>query len=142
MPARHSNCGKPGRGALSDSVREYVRRHYVEPALARGELTVRVIAGDVHRELGLTSRVPSVCNALKKQSFLNANGLRLEKVEGPPSKQSTTVTYTYSFVSEAPAQAHPFWSLRGVGKEIFREYGGGEAFLSGERKRFFGDEGE
>jgi len=138
MQTTSTGRSDPEWGGLSDSVREYVREHYLEPALSRGQVTVRVVAGDVHRGLGLTGRVPSVCSALKKQSFLAANGLRLEKVEGPPSKQSTTVVYTYSFTSGAPKRTHPFWSLRGAAKDVFREIGGGEAFLAAERKSFFG----
>lgn len=128
----------PEWGEHSNSVREYVRKRYLEPSRARGESQVRVVVGEVHRGLGLANRVPLVCNALKGSRFLQQNGLKLEKVEGPPSGLSTTVVYTFSFVSDSRKERHPLWSLQGVAKDLFREIGGGEAFLSDERKNFFG----
>jgi hypothetical protein len=36
----------------AESIREYVAKHYIEPARRAGEHRVRVIAGEVHRSLG------------------------------------------------------------------------------------------
>jgi len=36
----------------AESIREYVAKHYIEPARRAGEHRVRVIADEVHRSLG------------------------------------------------------------------------------------------
>ena len=138
------NTTRTGSASKSDDVRQHVREKYIQPARARGDRTVRVPVGDVHRSLRLANLVPLVCNALKSKAFLNENCLLLLEVEGPPSGLSTTVVYTYKLESGAPGEAppsHPFWELRGVAAELFREYGGGEAFLRSERSGFFGPSG-
>lgn len=70
---------------LADQVKEFARNQYIEPARRRGEATVRIVAGDVHRALRFVNRVPTVCTALRSTGFLRNNGLILEKREGPPS---------------------------------------------------------
>jgi hypothetical protein len=119
----------------TDRVREYARRHYVEPARQRGEMKVKIVAGDVHRALHLTNRVPLVVSALGSREFLTKNHLRIENKEGPPSMQSTTVTFTYALedVAAVKPEQDPFYALRGIAKDVFRELGGGEAFLKSER---------
>jgi hypothetical protein len=122
-------------------VREHVREKYIEPARRRGDALVRVPVGEVHRALRLTNLVPLVCNALKSKIFLRENCLVLVEVEGPPSGLSTTVVYTYKLQSVSKGREepnHPFWNLRGVAADLFRGYGGGEAFLRDERTGFFG----
>jgi hypothetical protein len=119
----------------TDRVREYARQHYIEPARRRGEMKVKIVAGDVHRALRLTNRVPLVVSALGSREFLRKNHLHIENKEGPPSMQSTTVTFTYALEEIAPPKPEqdPFYALRGVAKDVFRELGGGEAFLKAER---------
>ena len=79
----------------TESVRGYVKGEYIEPARRRHEVLVRVVAGEVQKALGLRQRIPLVCEALKSRKFLEENHLLLEKLEGPPSGQSKTVTFTY-----------------------------------------------
>jgi hypothetical protein len=128
----------------TDRVREYARREYIEPARARRQSTVRVVAGEVQKAVHLTNRVPLVCQALKSHKFLTENHLVLEKWDGPPSGISTTVTFTYRILDDAGQQTStqpekwPFQKLRGVAKEVFRSLGGGEAFLRKEREQFRG----
>lgn len=128
----------------TDRVREYVRREYIEPARARRQSTVRVVAGEVQKAVRLTNRVPLVCQALNSRKFLIENQLTIEKKEGPPSGMSTTVAFTYRILREAGQQTStqleewPFRKLRGVAKEVFRSLGGGEAFLRKEREQFHG----
>jgi hypothetical protein len=123
---------------LADQVKEFARHQYIEPARRRGETSVRVVAGDVHRALRFVNRVPTVCTALRSTRFLEENGLILEKREGPPSGLGTKVAYTYRF-SQAGARTKlvnhslGFLRLRGIAKEVFRELGGAEQFLRSER---------
>ena len=62
---------------------------------------------------------------------------------GPPSGQSTTVTYTYEFISKEKddkgTDRQDAWNrLRGALKDVFAELGGGENYLRNERANFYG----
>jgi len=136
--------------STSDRVREQVSRNYVEAARRQGVGRFSVNVGEVQKESKLRNRVSLVCSALKSRKFLQANGLRLISESGPPSGMSTTVTYTYEFVDgENPGPNPPHGSggtpqsrqaawekLRGALKDVFAEYGGGEAYLRAERAYF------
>lgn len=130
-------------GSSSDLVREHAVGVYINPARNRGQKTVSVNVGAVHKALRLGNRVPLVCTALESQKFQRQNHLRLISKTGPPSGQSTTVTYTYEFIddpqnSSRDAQREAWLKLRGLGKDIFASYGGGEAYLRQERADFYG----
>ena len=127
----------------ADRVREHARREYVEPARRRQESTVRIVAGEVQKAVRLSNRVSLVCQALKSHKFLDENHLVLEKWEGPPSGMSTTVAFTYRLADNAGATSSEsaeslFLQLRGIGKDVFRSLGGGEAFIRKEREEFYG----
>jgi hypothetical protein len=115
---------------------------YIEPARARHESSVRIVAGDVQKAVRLNNRVPLICQALKSSKFLDENHLVLEKWEGPPSGMSTTVVFTFRLLNEAanaaPRPEWPFAKLRGIAKEAFSSLGGGEAFIRQEREQFYG----
>jgi hypothetical protein len=122
----------------SDLVREYAQETHISPARRRREKKVTINVGQVQKGVGLRNRVSLVCQALKSEKFLRAHGLKLISETGPPSGQSTTVTYTYEFIDrdeKAPA-VDPWEALRGIGKEVFAALGGGEAFLRQERAEF------
>jgi len=130
----------------TDEIREYVLRTRLEPARRRGQTTVRVVAGEVHRDLALRNRVPMVCNALRSKELLSAAGARIVGEEGPQSGQSTTVAITYELlpqkgegVPRKDARIDTFQKLRGVAKEVFKSLGGGEQFIRKERERFFNE---
>ena len=122
----------------SDLVREHASEEYLAAAHRRGDKTVSINVGTVHRALALNNRVPLVCAALGSKKFLTENHLRLISKTGPPSGQSTTVTFTYELEdSEKPAGGiDAFLALRGIGKEVFASLGGGEAFIRRERAEF------
>jgi len=138
--------------STSDRVREQVSRNYVEAARRQGVGRFSVNVGEVQKESKLRNRVSLVCSALKSRKFLQANGLRLISESGPPSGMSTTVTYTYEFADGensagssatttgsrgTPQARQAAWEkLRGALKDVFAEYGGGEAYLRAERASF------
>jgi hypothetical protein len=128
----------------SDRVREFARMEYIEPARARHESSVRIVAGEVQKAVRLNNRVPLVCQALKSSKFLDENHLVLERWEGPPSGMSTTVAFTYRLLNAdenaapSPRPEWPFASLRGIAREVFSDLGGGEAFIQQEREQFHG----
>jgi hypothetical protein len=123
----------------SDAIRRHAYEKYISAARRRKQKTVAINVGEVHRALALNNRVPLVCAALGSKKFLTEHGLRIVSKTGPPSGQSTTVTFTYEVVEEkqnAASGLDAFLALRGIGKEIFASLGGGEAFLRKERAEF------
>ena len=132
MTSLHSPTG-------ADKVRQYTVTQYIRPAQARGERTVCVTAGEVHKALGLKNRVPQVCAALRSTRFLSENHLRLKDVSGPPSGMSTTVKFTYEIVpgaldSGAP-DPNPLRQLRGIAKNMFKKVGEWEDLIRREREQ-------
>jgi hypothetical protein len=127
---------------LADRIRVYGRKQYVLPARKQGLDRFSIRMGEVVRELGVGgSRAPAVCSALKTNQFLKDNNLKLVEATGPKSGQSTTVTYTYEFIGESEptsAKGDAWTKLRGAFKDIFKELGGGEAYLHTERSHFHG----
>jgi|SRR5579871_896911 len=119
----------------AERVRAWVEENVIQPAIQRGQRSVTVIAGDVHRDLGLKNRVPLVCQALKSKRLLDKNHLVVKDVSGPPSGLSTTLKITYEIGDSSPSR-NPFWELRGIAKDLFRELGGGENFIRQERESF------
>lgn len=133
----------PALGAKpdSDAVRRHAYEKYVSAARRRRDKTVSINVGEVHRALALNNRVPLVCAALGSKKFLTEHGLRIVSKTGPPSGQSTTVTFTYEIVrseSREPSADEAWRSLRGIAKDIYASFGGGEAYLRQERANFYG----
>ena len=127
----------------SDLVRKHAAEQYLAAARRRGEKAVSINVGAVHKALTLHNRVPLVCAALASKKFLTENHLRLISKTGPPSGQSTTVTYTYQFVpkekKDRGVDRQDAWNrLRGALKDVFAELGGGENYLRNERANFYG----
>jgi hypothetical protein len=124
----------------ADQIREHGRKTYVEPAREKHLRQFSIRTGDVVRELKLLDRVPAVCSALRSGAFLEQNGLRMVNRTGPSSGQSTTVVYTYEFLSDAnssPEGVDAWTQLRGTLKSVYAALGGGENYLRGERENFF-----
>ena len=125
----------------SDLVRQHASEEYLAAARRRGDRSVSINVGAVHRALELNNRVPLVSAALGSKKFLKENHLRLVSRTGPPSGQSTTVTYTYEFVEPHTSVPDPdeVWNqMRGSLKQVYAELGGGEAYLRAEREAFRG----
>ena len=125
----------------ADRIRSHVAESYVAAARRRGEKTVTVVARDVLRDLELRGdRAAAVCDALSRPKFRKQYDLELVRVDGPPSKQSTTTTFTFG-IPQRPeagdgARRHAVRDLRGVGKALFAALGGGEQWLRREREAF------
>jgi hypothetical protein len=132
------------RTSGADLIRQHAYEAYLATARRRGERTFSINVGMVHKALSLSNRVPQVCAALGSNKFLAVNHLRLISKTGPPSGQSTTVTYTYEFLDSKKegdngAARQDAWDrLRGALKDVFAELGGGENYLRNERANFYG----
>ena len=77
----------------SDRVRDYVKRKYIDPAKKDGKKTLSIRAGDIHKELGFSRRIPVVCSALRSRKLSKNCDIELTYIGGP--NNSTTTTYTY-----------------------------------------------
>jgi hypothetical protein len=141
----------------SDQVRAVALEKYIHPAILAGKTQFSVAVRDVMKDLqgkGFPAgNYPQVCTALRAGRFLKENGLEIEGIDGPPSGLSTTVVVRYRVrnLVEQPTSAmlslrvadnnhlpeelpaaraqRLMEGLRGLLKEEFKEYGGGEAFL-------------
>ena len=82
----------------SDRVRDYVKRIYINPAKKTGKETLSIRAGDIHKELGFSRRIPVVCSALRSRKFLKNCDIELTYVGGP--NNSTTTTFTYQLIKD------------------------------------------
>lgn len=126
----------------SDAIRRHAYVKYISAARRRKQKTIAINAGEVHRALALNNRVPLVCAALGSKKFLTEHGLRLLSKTGPPSGQSTTVTFTYEIVDKeqdnSQLDRQEAWNrLRGSMKDVFADLGGGENYLRNERANFY-----
>jgi hypothetical protein len=77
----------------SDRVRDHVKRKYVDPAKKDGKKSLSIRAGDIHKELGFSRRIPVVCSALRSRIFQKNCDIELTYVGGP--NNSTTTTFAY-----------------------------------------------
>lgn len=78
---------------LADRIRQHVLKQYVEPARLAGKKTVTVRANEVHADLGLVARFPSICQVLDNETFRRQASVTLISRSGPPL--SSTVEWVY-----------------------------------------------
>jgi hypothetical protein len=131
---------------LSETVLQYVRANYVHPARKHGQAIVEVKAGDIHSGLRWSRRVPLVCSALSSQKFQNAAGVKLIGTkDAPPSGLSTRTIYRYEILDrdapsglrvDSPPPKRGLLAAYGVAAHLYRQVGGGDAFLKAERENF------
>jgi hypothetical protein len=66
---------------------------YIKPARQRGDPTVRIRVGDVHKAMGLKSRQPAIAGALGAQKFEQYADVRLISREGPHMGANLVFTF-------------------------------------------------
>jgi 5-methylcytosine-specific restriction protein B len=69
--------------SLADKIREFVFENYIKPAREKGDEKVSIKAGDIHDEMELDNKIPSVCGALDTKKFQKQYDIELEEREGP-----------------------------------------------------------
>ena len=125
----------------AQQIRSFLSERYIKPARRRGEKRVEIIAGEVHKDLKLSNRVPNVCQVLASKKFQEENRVEMEAKSGPPSGMGTRMVYTYRLLDDerpvVSAKDDSFEKLHGLLKDVFRKLGGGEAFLKRERSHFY-----
>ena len=88
---------------LADEIRKFVYEKYIRPACERGKKRITIRAGDVHREMGLVSRMPAVCSALGARKFESMYDVKLVRREGPT--QGANVYFTFELRCKKVKQA-------------------------------------
>jgi hypothetical protein len=68
---------------LADDIRTFAYEKYISPAIAAGKAAIVIRTGDVHSDMGLQSRMPSVCGALESLAFSHKYALELTARRGP-----------------------------------------------------------
>jgi hypothetical protein len=152
MTESEGNVGSLAHG-LSDQVRRVALRKYLRPAMEEGRVQVSVAARSLMDDLRATgfpaNNWHQVCTAIQAKRFLRDNGLEIERVDGPPSKTSSTVVVHFRLpegpgayrnamheevevtAEETPEEwAHRLTErLRGLLKDEIQSMGGTEAFM-------------
>lgn len=79
-------------------ITEYLRNKLIEAAES-GKKTITIQSGKLHKELGLSNRMPSVCNAMYK---LMRDDDRI--IEQPPKKRGSRVIIEYNLSNQYKLQ--------------------------------------
>ncbi|SED72564.1 AAA family ATPase [Bradyrhizobium erythrophlei] len=77
----------------ADDIRWFVRANFIEPARARGDTSVSVRAGDVHKEMSLSDAIPAVCSAIGSDKFLVDASVSQVSREGPQNSSTTVFSF-------------------------------------------------
>lgn len=123
---------KMAAGVISEAIQTYAKMRSINPAFRAGNKFVSIDTNSVLKELRLRKSEALVSRALQSKKFLETNGLRI--VSKLPPAPGGALTLIYAIADTALSDL--FYEVRGVAKKIFRELGGGEAFLQRERQNF------
>ena len=85
----------------ADRIRDYVFKHFIQPARQQGRKQVTVRAGDVARALSLQDRIAPVCTALHAKAFEERYGIKCIARTSPGT--STTTEFTFWLNEEVEA---------------------------------------
>jgi len=79
--------------SVANDIRRYCLKKYIVPARVRGDSTILICAGDVHRAMNYTSRHPAVCDAINTKLFQKMANINFISRSGPKHGSSTTFTF-------------------------------------------------
>lgn len=74
---------------LSDDVRSFCKKQYIDTARANGDKTVTIRSGDVHASLNYKNRCPLVCSAIGSNKFEELCKIRRLSIDGPINGMNT-----------------------------------------------------
>jgi hypothetical protein len=60
-----------------------VFKEFIEPARKQSKKAAVIRAGDIHKKMGLSDRMPAVCAALGSEKFEKQYNIKRIKLEGP-----------------------------------------------------------
>jgi hypothetical protein len=102
----------PEKATLADRIRQFAYEKYVAVVRADPNIEIRIRAGDVHKGMQLSGRMPAVCGALDSTIFPRRFGLRLVGRTGP--HQGANVEFRFRIAetgSGIPAHANSINAL-------------------------------
>ena len=93
----------------ADLIRAHAKERFVEVARRANQKTVTIVAGEVGRDLGMSNRMPNVCQALGSRKFFDMARVDLVERTGPEAGASTRFVYAIKpSLEDAPWQVS--WS--------------------------------
>ena len=87
---------------LSDQIREFVQKYYFDPARKDEKTELEILSGDIKARMGLSAKVPTICNVLGGKKLQIENNVSLIKVTRYGDEirtPSTTNLYKYELHS-------------------------------------------
>jgi len=78
---------------LADEIREFAFKKFIEPARKQSKKTVQIRAGNIHKMIGLSHRMPAVSGALGSEKFEKQYNIKRIKLEGPIQGSNTLFTF-------------------------------------------------
>ena len=87
--------------SLADVVRAHCRKTYIDPDRQRGKRYVEIRAGDVHKDLNFSQRLPAVCAALGTEKFEEECGIERISIVGPLNGANTTFWFRLELGEDA-----------------------------------------
>lgn len=84
----------------ADQIRAFVIRSYVDPSRNRGEASVEIVSGDVHKAMGLQNKMPAVCAVLEAPAFAAQAKVKLLDRHSPIGSDKPSSTIRYRFALE------------------------------------------
>ncbi len=97
----------PERESLAHRIRRFAFENYVTPMRGTPDTEIRIRAGDVHKAMGLSARMPAVCGALDSIIFQREFGLELVRRDGPPLGANVEFGFRIAEVRSVRAQPNP-----------------------------------
>ena len=89
--------GLQARMGLSDDIRVYVVRHFFRHAREHRLERIIISSGEVHNAMGLISRMPSVCNALRSRELERLGDVTLLEEYRNPGVKNNSSTNRYEY---------------------------------------------
>lgn len=84
----------------ADKIRKHITEQVVKPARIRGETSIEIISGDVHKSMGLQNALPAVCSVLEGAALAQLANMRLVERHSPIGSDKPSSTIRYQFALE------------------------------------------
>lgn len=84
----------------ADKIRKHITEQVVKPARIRGETSIEIISGDVHKSMVLQNALPAVCSVLEGAALAQLANMRLVERHSPIGSDKPSSTIRYQFALE------------------------------------------
>lgn len=82
---------------LADDIRFFIVENYLKPAIEKDLKEISLVSGEVHSAMGLRSRMPSVCSALRSGELGRLAPVRLLREVRSPSVKLNSSTNRFDY---------------------------------------------